>query len=216
MTLDQNLFFRLNRDWTAEWLDKPMATLSSFDFWIPILILIGLALFIWGGFRGRACLVCIGLCIGLVDGIVVKNLKDIVGRPRPGQVLKGARILDLEKAKPRFLALAKPVKEDFSDPEDANPRGGSFPSGHTANNFTLGTVLTAFYRRRGWWYFLPALAVSYSRIYVGSHFPFDVLASMVIAVSVTLLALWAISAIWRAAAPRVVPQLAKRHPGIFD
>ena len=40
---------------------------------------------ICGAFRAPACLLCIGLSIGVVHGLVANTLKDIVGKPRPRQ-----------------------------------------------------------------------------------------------------------------------------------
>ena len=46
------------------------------------------------------------------------------------------------------------------------------------NMFAVATVL-AFYRRRlGWWMYGIAALVSYSRVYVGSHWPSDIPPSM--------------------------------------
>ncbi len=215
--MDQRLFFLFNRDWTHPALDLPMAAISSWDFWWPIAALLGLLLLIFGGFRGRAALVCIGLAIGLTDGIVVDGLKDLTGRPRPYQVLEGVRILDLQKAKPRLLALTleQPLKLEYSRPSIQPVRGNSFPSGHSANNFTLATVLALFYRRWGWLYFLPATLVALSRVYTGSHYPSDVLVSAFLGSGLALLVVAAAEALWRRFAPRLVPRLAAAHPGLL-
>lgn len=51
----------------------------------------------------------------------------------------------------------------------------SFPSNHAGNMFALATFLSYNYSRVGWLCFPAAALVGYSRIYVGSHYPFDVL-----------------------------------------
>lgn len=60
----------------------------------------------------------------------------------------------------------------------------SFPSGHTTAAFALATVLTFSTSDKRWslFYFLMALLVGYSRIYLGQHFPADVFAGSLIAV----------------------------------
>jgi len=60
------------------------------------------------------------------------------------------------------------------------PCGGKygFVSSHAANSFGLAMMLFLFFRRHirwTWLLFLWALLISYSRIYVGVHFPGDVL-----------------------------------------
>lgn len=58
--------------------------------------------------------------------------------------------------------------------------GASFPSGHAMLAFSLATVLALRYPRLRFLAFLSALLVGYSRIYVGVHYPFDVLTGAVL------------------------------------
>jgi undecaprenyl-diphosphatase len=57
----------------------------------------------------------------------------------------------------------------------ARPGDASFPSGHAANAFAGATVLARRLRaQRGVWWALAAL-IAYSRIYLGVHYPLDVI-----------------------------------------
>ena len=60
--------------------------------------------------------------------------------------------------------------------------GPSFPSGHTSNAFAFATALSLDYPR--WYVIAPAYAwagaVGYSRMYLGAHYPSDVLAGAII------------------------------------
>ena len=62
---------------------------------------------------------------------------------------------------------------------------------------------------------IPAIFVAYSRIYIGSHYPSDVVVGAVLAVGLSLLAIAFAEGIWRRLAPKVVPKLAERHPSLF-
>jgi undecaprenyl-diphosphatase len=214
--MDQSIFFLINGQWAHPALDLPMAVLSSWAVWAPIALIIAVLLAIFGGFRGRAALVCAGLAVGITDGLVIGNIKHAVGRPRPNEVLANVRIVDLQKARPRIKAIFQPAKVKMSKPMFGDIRGASFPSGHAGNNFALAVVIAIFYRRWGWLYFGIAALVSYSRIYNGSHYPLDTIGGAIIGAGIACLVLAACEALWRRFAPRFVPALASRHPSLLD
>ena len=56
-------------------------------------------------------------------------------------------------------------------------KGGkwSFPSNHAANSFAFATVLSYFYERKKLILFISASIIAYSRVYVGVHYPLDIL-----------------------------------------
>lgn len=56
------------------------------------------------------------------------------------------------------------------------PRGRSFPSGHTNAAFSAAGLLIGLFGGVFWAALIPAFLVGYSRIYLGVHFPLDVLA----------------------------------------
>jgi undecaprenyl-diphosphatase len=66
------------------------------------------------------------------------------------------------------------------------PGGSSFPSGHTATSFACATVLSYFVPRAAPAFYLLALAIGFSRIYVGVHWPLDVLGGAILGVAVGL------------------------------
>ena len=95
-----------------------------------------------------------------VAGLLANFAKDTVARPRP-----------LERFK-HDIAQGKVVV--YAPYERLTAR--SFPSGHSQAAFTAATFLFLYYRRFGALLFACAVTVAFSRVYLGSHFPADVLA----------------------------------------
>lgn len=78
------------------------------------------------------------------------------------------------------------------------PGGSSFPSGHTATSFACATVLSFFVPRAAPAFYVLALAIGFSRIYVGVHWPLDVAGGAILGVAVGL----AVTALLRRGAGR--------------
>jgi undecaprenyl-diphosphatase len=75
------------------------------------------------------------------------------------------------------------------DPLITIPHSHSFPSGHTATSFAGATALALLYPRGTPAFFVLAAAIAYSRLYVGVHFPLDIVGGIVIGVATALLLL---------------------------
>ncbi len=192
-----------------------MVTLSSFDFWVPILVLLGVWVLIKGGFTGRMLLITLAVTIALTDGVVVNSLKKTFERVRPRDAQE-LRTVSFAKTTPRTLAIFHPLVEKTSEPQPNRP-GRSLPSGHTANTFAVATVLVCFFGwRRFWPAYLLAAGVGYSRIYTASHWPSDVLVSIPLGILLGYLSFRLISTLWRRWGGSVAPGVYARHPTLIS
>ena len=213
--MDQKLLFLINREWSSEVLDKFMALASSVAFWaIPLAI--GAIFLAWrGGFKGRTFVVVAVLAFGVTDGLVGRTIKHSIARLRPHQSEFGVRQVDLQS--PAWKGVFSPIKSKFSiglSPFKAED-GRSFPSNHSANTAAVAMIAGLLFRR-GWLAFIPALVVSYSRIYTGSHWPSDVAAGIFIGCAVGLSSLALAEWIWRRFGERIAPGAFARHPSLLN
>ena len=211
--MDQTIFHLINEQWTSPALDLFMAALSSSEIWKPLFIAIALGALFFGGFKARAFVVCLVFSLVIAEGIT-SILKSAIDRHRPKQV-QSVRMVELQRTRPKFMTLFKKPTIQFSNQSDRNRSGPSFPSGHMTNNTITAVYLTFLYRRRGWLYWIIAAAVGYSRIYLGAHWPSDVIATLFLATGEALLLLGLFELIWRTTARKWALNLYARHPSLI-
>lgn len=137
----------------VEELDGLFVALSRLGSAGAIWIFIALAAaVVW---RRPAVLAGVAATVWCAD-LVALGIKDLVGRQRP------------------FVASPEP------EPLILGLVSDSFPSGHAATAFAGAAILSGFLAGRWPVLFLLAAAVAFSRVYVGVHFPADILAGAVI------------------------------------
>lgn len=101
------------------------------------------------------------ICSVLIDNVMLKNA---VARTRPYEVIEG-------------LTSLVGVQKDFS-----------FPSGHTGSSFAAAVVMfRGLPKKFGVPALILAFLIGFSRLYVGVHYPTDVLAGALIGTGIALL-----------------------------
>ena len=105
-----------------------------------------------------------------------------------GQLVSGALKDVIRRARPHVDALV------------TRPHSHSFPSGHATTSFACATVLALALPRLRLPLLVLAAAIAWSRVYVGVHFPLDVLAGA------------ALGAVIGVVAVRFLPRLAAARP----
>lgn len=213
--MDQFLFHLINEQWTSPALDLFMAAMSDVEIWKPVLIGLALYALVFMGFKGRAFVLCLLITLLLSEQVFVRTLKSAIDRRRPKQV-QPVRMVQLERTSPAFLTLFKKLTIRVSDETDHTKSGPSFPSGHVTDNVIIAMMCALFFRRWGWLYFIVAAAVGYSRIYLGAHWPSDIIATAFMAGGIALLMVALLEFLWKTLAPRWGPQLYARHPRLID
>lgn len=113
------------------------------------------------------------------------------------------------------MTLFKKPSIRLSDQTDRTKSGPSFPSGHMTDNIIIATICTLFFRRWGWLYFFVAAAVGYSRVYLGAHWPSDVIATAFMATGEAFLMVSLFEFLWRRFGPRWAPGLCAQHPSLL-
>ena len=168
-SVDMNLIKWIHQYFSNPLFDIFMPIITNKKNWtLPIIVLIFLLGF-FSGPRGKIALTVLIISLSFTDAICAQILKPFFERIRPSH-------LNLEEVN---LLTSKGGK-------------WSMPSNHAANMFSLAIVLSYFYKKYKPLLFLLAILISFSRVYVGVHFPGDVIVGGFIGVFISsiFLILW--------------------------
>jgi undecaprenyl-diphosphatase len=79
-----------------------------------------------------------------------------------------------------------PLRYAEPEPLVQVPHTGSFPSGHAATSFAGATILAFAFPRLAPALFVLALAVGFSRVYLGVHYPLDIAGGAVLGAAIAV------------------------------
>jgi undecaprenyl-diphosphatase len=155
--IDRIIFLKVNGLHTA-FLDALIPALTYFPTWIPLFLVV--LYFLYRRYKNRVWIIVVSAALMILCADQSANLfKNNVKRYRPThntEIGQQVHIVD-------------------------NYRGGQygFVSGHAANSFALAVFLLLIFRDQKWklkiWFVVWALLVCYTRIYLGVHYPLDIL-----------------------------------------
>lgn len=157
---DEYLFHLINTGLHNPFFDAVMPVLRNKYTWMPVYLFLFSFFLINFKKKGIFIIVALAITIGLADSTSSHLIKKTVQRLRPCKVIE----------KPEDLHLLVPCGSGFS-----------FPSSHAANHFAIAVFLISALgkkRRRIWFpvLFLWAFSVAFAQVYVGVHYPLDVIA----------------------------------------
>ncbi len=187
--IDTEMLLAIN-GWHAPWADTLMWIISAKATWIPLYVLL-IGLLIWRYRkpaptsvkwlqRVPACvvmIVVIALAVGAADFIASGILKDLVARPRPTRVPELEGVLHLVNGY----------------------RSGQygFVSSHAANTMACALLFSLIWRNKiaTCGLMLWVAANCYSRMYLGVHYPTDIIGGLVVGALVSMGAYYLLRAV---------------------
>jgi len=166
ISLDEILYFWINNSLSNGLFDLLLVPLRHKMFWIPLYLF--LISYIILNYKSKSWVVFVGIIctIGLSDFISSSVIKKSIKRVRPchqTQLEPIARV---------------PCTNGFS-----------FTSSHATNHFAIGTFFFLFLSgfKYRWVFLLWAGIISFAQVYVGVHYPLDVVAGGLVGICIGLI-----------------------------
>lgn len=154
--LDLAIFHMINSGFYNKILDFIML-MASWEFLTVsiIVFLVPALLVLFGGKKGRKIAILLIFAV-LISGIFLAIVKDLVARPRPFLILDNIRVL-------------------------SHASGYSFFSGHAMLASLFAVVLANKYGKSIIYFFIAAI-ICISRVYLGDHYPSDVIVGVIVGI----------------------------------
>lgn len=161
---DRYLFRLINSEWHNSFLDATLPLIRNQYLWFPFYLF--MALFVMVNFKKNAFLwiIFVAALATLTDFVSSDLIKENVFRLRPCNDPEMANNL-------RFLVGYR-------------PQSSSFTSSHATNHFGMATFFYFTLKKkignRAWGFFAWAFIIIYAQVYVGVHYPLDVIAGALV------------------------------------
>jgi len=174
--LDLQLFLIINKTISNPIFDVIFTFLHQpyKNIWFIIIILSIWIYFIYKDKKNRLILILI-LPLGIfITDKIGDSIKDFELRERPYMTINNEEMNLLVKVK----------KTEDGKYKNTRSSKKSFPSNHSANIFFIYFILSILYPNKNKYFLCIAMMVGISRIYVGVHYPFDVISGAAIGLSI--------------------------------
>jgi undecaprenyl-diphosphatase len=160
---DHWLFSKINQQWTNSFFDALLPFLRQSEIWLPFYLF--LLVFITMNFGKKGWFWAFTLIMtGIISDLASSSLvKQFIFRYRPC----------------RDPSLADQVRILVN----YCPQSSGFTSSHACNHFAVAVFIFLTLRQTSRWWalvFFWALAICYAQVYVGVHFPLDILGGAVL------------------------------------
>jgi len=172
---DYNLLYYINSFFANDFFDFICPLFRNKYFWIPLYVFIITFLIINFKKKGIIIILILILAVIISDQLSSQVIKPFVQRLRP---------------------CNDPFVSHFVRTIIGCKSGFSFPSSHASNHFTIGILAGLIFIRHSKWVLaagiLWAFVISYSQIYIGVHYPSDIIAGAFLAFSIAtiMFSLW--------------------------
>jgi membrane-associated phospholipid phosphatase len=160
---DYALMLKLNRDWQMPFFDNIALFIRESTFWVPLYVFLLLYITMNYGRKGFWWAATLLGLVALTDLLSSHVIKEVFFRPRPCRDENMAHQI-------RFLAKTCGMN-------------GSFTSSHATNHFAIATFIYQTMKKTSSWWgiaFIWAGLISYAQVYVGVHYPFDIMGGAIL------------------------------------
>ncbi len=159
-SLDLAVFYFFNHTLSCGVLNKFFTTITNVNNWYIAYIILLFISYFKGGRRGKIAVIGIILLLTFSDQFGARVLKEWVQRIRPCNALS-----------------------DVITPLGCNGTF-SFPSNHALNNFAAAVFYYRLFPKLKWALFITASLIAISRVYIGVHYPSDILGGAIIGAAI--------------------------------